>query len=242
MKYLKPCNMKTILFSVSFFISLTTFAQTIDCCINPEWIVPSGQGMCFALYDPVVGCNGITYSNSCEAEQSGITSYINQSGVSTSLDWDCEEIDLGCTDQYGFHENGANWSPTPCELFSCFDRYIVEAIIDCAQWMGMPCDGEWVLNEGDCCAECISMSEIASCSGIPILLNNGWNMIGFSCEENKNAVLAFSAIEDKIVIAKDAQGNAYLPSFGFNGIGDLERGYGYLIKVSEEIVNYNLCE
>ena len=41
-------------------------------------------------------------------------------------------------------------------------------------------------------------------------------------------------IQDKIIIAKDGVGNAYLPDWDFNGIGDLERGYGYLIKVSEE--------
>jgi hypothetical protein len=67
-------------------------------------------------------------------------------------------------------------------------------------------------------------------------------MIGFACAENIDAEVAFSSIQDKIVIAKDAQGNAYLPSFGFNGIGDLERGYGYLIKVSDEITNYNICD
>ena len=59
-------------------------------------------------------------------------------------------------------------------------------------------------------------------------------MIGFLCEEHKNPVLAFSAIEDKIVIIKYAKGNTYLPSFGSNGIIDPEKGYGYPIKVTEE--------
>ena len=66
-------------------------------------------------------------------------------------------------------------------------------------------------------------------------------MIGFYCSENTNALNAFAAIQDKIIIAKDGVGNAYLPDWDFNGIGDLERGYGYLIKVSEEISNYNIC-
>jgi hypothetical protein len=67
-------------------------------------------------------------------------------------------------------------------------------------------------------------------------------MIGFACAENTNAIVAFSAIQDKIILVKDAIGNAYLPDFDFNGIGDLERGYGYLMKVTEEIPNYNICE
>lgn len=82
----------------------------------------------------------------------------------------------------------------------------------------------------------------SDCGGISITLANGWSMMGFSCSENTDAIEAFSSIQDKIVIAKDASGNAFLPSFNFNGIGDLERGYGYLIKVTEEISNYNICD
>lgn len=80
------------------------------------------------------------------------------------------------------------------------------------------------------------------CSSISILLSQGWNMIGFACSENTNAINAFAAIKDKILIAKDGEGNAYLPDWDYNGIGDLERGYGYSIKVTEEISNYNICE
>jgi len=221
----------------------------------------------------------------------------------------CDDLDLGCTDQYGYHENGSSWSPSPCEMFSCMDGYIAQAIIDCPQWMGVLCEGEWVLEDGACCAVCIpTMPLCASTSGVPIMeagdwtnpndpcevgycapdgffsqiiyecaqdwglpcdgewvlqegqccaecvpnsndcleivitLNQGWNMIGFACNQNTEATQAFSSIYDKIIIAKDAVGNAYLPEYDFNGIGDLERGYGYLIKVSESIVNYNVCD
>ena len=67
-------------------------------------------------------------------------------------------------------------------------------------------------------------------------------MIGFACEQNKDAGAAFSAIQDKIIIAKDGAGNAYLPDWNFNGINDLERGYGYMIKVTETIANYSICD
>ncbi len=93
------------------------------------------------------------------------------------------------------------------------------------------------IDDGSC-----SYENTSDCQNIYINLNNGWNMIGFSCSINTDAGIAFGPIQDKIIIAKDAIGNAYLPSWEFNGIGDLERGYGYLLKVSEEITNYNICE
>jgi hypothetical protein len=78
--------------------------------------------------------------------------------------------------------------------------------------------------------------------GCPITLNQGWNMIGFGCGSDKNAETAFSAIKDQLIIAKNGFGNAYLTEYNFNGIGDLKRGYGYLIKVTDEVPNYNICE
>ena len=59
-----------------------------DCCINPDWIDPNA--ICFALWDPVIGCDGVQYSNSCVAEASGVTNYINEyTGIETILEWDC---------------------------------------------------------------------------------------------------------------------------------------------------------
>ena len=183
------------------------------------------------------------------------------------------------------YESGDWVNPNnPCDMGYCDPSgEFYGIIVDCMEQMGMPCNGEWVSIDGQCCSVCIetsygceyegvlysfgssidqdcntcycqagfnpnangfwSCTEMdCGCAPISITVSNGWNMIGFACEENTNAEEAFSPIQDKIIIAKNAQGDAYLPDFGFNGIGDLERGYGYLIKVSEEITNYNICD
>ena len=40
---------------------------------------------------------------------------------------------------------------------------------------------------------------------------------------------------------KDGDGNAYLPEWGFNGIGQLNYAQGYQIKVQEDVLNFQFC-
>ena len=44
----------------------------------------------------------------------------------------------------------------------------------------------------------------------------------------------FSEISEQLVIVKDNMGYAYLPDWGFNGIGDIIIGQGYQIKANNQ--------
>jgi len=68
----------------------------------------------------------------------------------------------------------------------------------------------------------------------PIDLLEGWNMIAYLRTEPALAdlVLAELVNESNVVIAKDYAGNAFLPEWGFNGIGEMNPGQGYQVKVN----------
>ena len=57
---------------------------------------------------------------------------------------------------------------------------------------------------------------------IPLELNQGWNMFGFTCNDSINAIEAFYEISESIEIVKDEWGLSYLPSWDFNAIGSLK--------------------
>ena len=75
----------------------------------------------------------------------------------------------------------------------------------------------------------------------PISLSVGWNTIAYLPLEPIDAEIVFSELTENnnLVIAKDYIGNAFLPEWEFNGIGDLETGKGYQLKVnSSSILQY----
>jgi hypothetical protein len=74
-----------------------------------------------------------------------------------------------------------------------------------------------------------------TCDSIPtsqiISLPDGWSMFSTYIEsENTDMIDLLSPIVNNVTIAKDYLGGAYLPGWGFNGIGNLINGQGYQIK------------
>ena len=76
----------------------------------------------------------------------------------------------------------------------------------------------------------------------PVNLVAGWNMIGYlrTSPAAADAVLADMNASGNLIIAKDYLGAAYLPEWNFNGIGDLNPGQAYQIKVNNaDVLQYN---
>ena len=73
--------------------------------------------------------------------------------------------------------------------------------------------------------------EINTISDIGRTYTNGWNTIGTTKTARIDAQEFFKPMvdEDQVQLVKDFDGNAYLPDWNFNGIGDLIPGDGYQV-------------
>ena len=67
---------KLFITSLIFFISCSSEESEETACIDESKI--DGLVLCIEVYEPVCGCNGITYPNVCYASSiGGVTSFIN---------------------------------------------------------------------------------------------------------------------------------------------------------------------
>ena len=78
---------------------------------------------------------------------------------------------------------------------------------------------------------------------VSIVLPVGWSLLGYLRTNPADCVAVFEAISSEVELVKDYLGNAYLPNWNFNGIGDLDAGQGYQIKMnSSQVLQYNSNE
>ena len=68
-------------------------------------------------------------------------------------------------------ENGEIDNSNPCNPMECWDGQWYEIIIDCAEEMGVPCEGGIYLPpaEGECCSTCIPLGDLSGDGIINVL-------------------------------------------------------------------------
>ena len=105
----------------------------------------------------------------------------------------------------------------------------VELMASASYSDAMPNQGSFVVN---------GISALAGLATVPpiseqlISMPEGWSMFStYMLATDMDMQNMLSPIVDDVVIAKNNEGLAYLPEWGFNGVGDLQVGQGYQIKL-----------
>ena len=97
----------------------------------------------------------------------------------------------------------------------------------------MPNQGDYTTNGISALA---SLTAVASVSDQTMDMPFGWSIFStYLSFETMDLATLLSSIFDQIIICKNNAGDAYLPEWGFNGIGDVEVGQGYQIKLLNDI-------
>ena len=65
-------------------------------------------------------------------------------------------------------------------------------------------------------------------------LEEGWNMMSYLREDAADIAVTMEPFVDDIIIVKDENGEAYIPEWSFNGIGNFNQGIGYQVKTLNE--------
>ena len=88
----------------------------------------------------------------------------------------------------------------------------------------------------------LSQTEDLTISGTKIIpedfvinLSEGWSLLGYLRDSPASLITMLTPINEHIVIVKTFDGTAYLPDWGYNGIGDMTPGMGYQIKVDSDV-------
>ncbi len=167
---------------------------------------------------------------------------------------ECEELNSQSIDfNSGWSMVSTHISPSNTD-FASITAPIVESMIIAKDNFGLAYIPSWNFNgivnwqDGQGYLVKMSTNELLIIEGTliipeenPISLSVGWNTIAYLPLEPIDAEIVFSELTENnnLVIAKDYIGNAFLPEWGFNGIGELETGKGYQLKVnSSSILQY----
>ena len=167
-------------------------------------------------YDPLATQNDNTI---CDWTLNGMTEYnVDQDGNILGVDYNFGGVDPAAVNIGFVGSDFDNANVLYYEGYLDVDAHVIDNLADVMEWI----DNNF--------------------QQISVDLALGWNMIGYSCIHPISAEVAFEAIVDELQVLKDNNGSVYLPEYGFNGIGDLTPGFGYQIKLTDYILDFNICE
>jgi len=71
---------------------------------------------------------------------------------------------------------------------------------------------------------------------LPIQLTEGWNIIPYLARQPMEATEALASINVSLIIAKNARGQFWAPRYRFNNLDQFMPGFGYQVKVENDII------
>jgi hypothetical protein len=171
---------RTISFVVGMLAAISSFSQA---CVDSTLIDP--YALCIALWEPVCGCNGVTYSNDCEATVSGgLTAWVEGECSGNAQDcFDLGGVDFGLCDMVmgvalingscqflsgcGWIIDDVDYSPYSfdsedecsylCGSSECIDPTLDDPTIDCDIFNPLPvCGCDSITHFNNCLATHVS--------------------------------------------------------------------------------------
>ena len=140
----------------------------------------------FGCYNPGTGAGEYTSIESCE-------SICNPTSVI------CTSVSGEEITSVGFWENPND----PCDTGECTaDGQFLEIVIDCEEEMGVPCNGEWVEVEGQCCSECVENVDLNEITNEEFRLIKMIDILGREKTEHEEGMILFYIYENGKVIKK----------------------------------------
>lgn len=159
------------------FIALLafTFPYVLNAqdCVDSTLIDP--EMICTMIYDPVCGCNGITYSNSCVATyQGGVTSYTPGECGSVQCQ-DLAGVDFGLCDMalgIAFINgscvsvSGCGWVVDEVDYSPFFFQNMEDCEVSCGVGGGDSCINQWQIEQGFT-VDCLGIYDpVCGCDGV----------------------------------------------------------------------------